>query len=162
MEAILAAIDTALEALSKGTTMNDTDMFEVFGDFDPSAHEAEAKERWGDQDAFAESASRTARYTKDDWKAIKAESEAIGTGLGASLASGATPGDPEVQALVERHRLQIDQRFYPCSKEMHANLGDMYVADPRFAATYERIQPGLARFVRDAIRMSAGMPPATD
>ena len=162
MEAILAAIDTALDALSKGTTMNDTDMFEVFGDFDPSAHDAEVKERWGDTDAHAESARRTARYTKNDWKAIKAEDETIGSGLGAALAAGAKAGDPEVQALIERHRLQIDQRFYPCSKEMHANLGDTYVADPRFAATYEKIQPGLARFVRDAIRISAGMPPATD
>ena len=162
MGAILAAIDTALDTLSRGTTMNDADMFEVFGDFDPKAYEVEVKERWGDTDAYAESARRTARYTKDDWKAIKVESEAIGTGLGAALAAGATPGDPEVQALVERHRLQIDTRFYPCSKDMHANLGDMYVADPRFAATYEKIQPGLARFVRDAIRINAGMSPATD
>jgi hypothetical protein len=38
----------------------------------------------------------------------------------------------------------------------------MYVADRRFEATYERIQPGLARFVRDAIRINAGLPPATD
>lgn len=162
MEAILAAIDSALDALSKGTTMNEKDMFEVFGDFDPAAYEVEVKERWGDTDAYAESARRTARYGKEDWKAIKAESQAIGTGLGAALALGATPGDPEVQALIERHRLQIDQRFYPCSKEMHANLGDMYVADPRFAANYEKIQPGLARFVRDAIRIAAGMPPASD
>jgi DNA-binding transcriptional MerR regulator len=162
MEAIVAAIDVALDALSKGTTMNDADMFEVFGDFDPTAYEAEVKERWGDTDAYAESARRTARYTKDDWKAIKAESESIGSGLGAALAGGATPDSADVQALIERHRLQIDQRFYPCSKEMHANLGDMYVADPRFAATYEKIQPGLARFVRDAIRIAGGMPRATD
>jgi MerR family transcriptional regulator, thiopeptide resistance regulator len=162
MEAILGAIDTALDALSKGTTMNDADMFEVFGDFDPIVYEAEVQERWGSTEAYAESARRTARYGKDDWKAIKAESEAIGTGLGAALAAGAAPGDSEVQALVERHRRQIDERFYPCSKEMHATLGDMYVADPRFAATYEKIQPGLARFVRDAIRINAGMPPAAD
>ena len=147
MEAILAAIDRALDALSKGTTMNDADMFEVFGDFDPKAYEIEVKERWGDTDAYAASARRTARYTKDDWKAIKAESEAIGTGLGAALAAGAAPGDPEVQALVERHRLQIDTRFYPCSKEMHATLGDMYVADPRFEA-HLRADPARPRPVR--------------
>ena len=34
---------------------------------------------------------------------------------------------------------------------MHAGLGDMYVADERFAATYEAVQPGLAAYVRDAI-----------
>jgi hypothetical protein len=162
MEAILAAIDSALDALSKGITMDDADMFEVFGGFDPKADQPEVEERWGSTDAYAESARRTARYSKDDWKAIKAESEAIVSGLGAALAGGAEPGDPEVQALVERHRRQIDERYYPCSKEQHAHLGDMYVADPRFAATYERVQPGLARFLRDAIRIAAGMAPATD
>ena len=162
LDALLGAVDSALDALEKGKTMDQEKMFEAFGDFDPTKYEAEVKERWGDTDAYAESARRTASYTKDDWKAIKAESEAIGTGLGAALAAGTAPGDPEVQALVERHRLQIDTRFYPCSKEMHATLGDMYVADPRFEATYERIQPCLARFVRDAIRINAGMPPAAD
>ena len=43
---------------------------------------------------------------------------------------------------VERHRLLIDRWFYPCSRAMHAQLGEMYVADPRFAATYEAIRPG--------------------
>lgn len=162
IETILRAIDAALDALSKGTTMDDKDLFEVFGDFDPSAYEIEVHERWGGTDAYAESTRRAAAYTKDDWKTIKAESEAIGAGLGARLAAGATPDDPEARALVERHRLLIDRWFYPCSMEMQVQLGQMYVADPRFAATHERIQPGLARFVRDTIRVNAGLPPIAD
>ena len=35
---------------------------------------------------------------------------------------------------------------------MHVGLGEMYVADPRFAARYEALRPGLARFLADAIR----------
>ena len=42
--------------------------------------------------------------------------------------------------------------------EMQDKLGEMYVADPRFAATYDRVQPGLAEFLRDAIRIRAGRP----
>ena len=34
-------------------------------------------------------------------------------------------------------------------------LGEMYVADPRFSANYDRIRPGLSEFVRDAIRANA-------
>jgi hypothetical protein len=82
--------------------------------------------------------------------------------LAERLVAGAAPGDPEVQALVERHRLQIDRWFYPCSTEMQVNLAEMYVADPRFSATYDRYQPGLARYLRDAIRVRAGLAPATD
>ena len=162
MQVILAAVDAALDALTTGEPMNEAEMFEVFGDFDPKQHEAEAEERWGNTDAFRESARRTARYTKEDWKRIKAEGDAITRGLADRLAAGAGPGDADVQALVERHRLQIDRWFYPCSIEMQVNLGDMYVADPRFSATYARYQPGLARLLRDAIRVRAGLPAAAD
>lgn len=75
MQDILGAIDAALGALGKGEPMNDADMFEVFGDFDHKQHEAEAKERWGGSIAYEASARRTSRYTKDDWKRIKAEGD---------------------------------------------------------------------------------------
>jgi hypothetical protein len=162
MQAILAAIDAALAALANGEAMNDTTMFEVFGDFDPILYEAEVEERWGDFDAYRESARRTARYSKEDWKQMKEEGDAVARELGERLAAGGEPGDANVQALVERHRLQIDRWFYPCSIEMQVHLGDMYAADPRFSASYDRYQPGLARFLRDAIRVRAGLPAAVD
>jgi MerR family transcriptional regulator, thiopeptide resistance regulator len=142
--------------------MDDAEMFEVFGDFDPKQYDAEVKERWGDTDAYKKSYKRTARYTKDDWRQIKAEGDEVTRGLADRLVAGASPSDPEVQALVDRHREQIDRWFYPCSIEMQVNLGDMYAADPRFSATYERYAPGLATFLRDAIRIRAGLPATTD
>ena len=43
---------------------------------------------------------------------------------------------------------------------MHLGLGEMYVADERFARNYERRAEGLAAYVRDAIAAGAGDPPA--
>ena len=57
--------------------------------------------------------------------------------------------------LAEAARLQIDQWFYPCSPEMHRKLGEMYVADPRFTATYENMAPGMAAYVSAAIQANA-------
>jgi len=54
-----------------------------------------------------------------------------------------------------QHRQHIDRWFYPCSREMHRGLGEMYVADPRFSEVYERVGPGLARYLRDAIVANA-------
>jgi len=31
----------------------------------------------------------------------------------------------------------------------------MYIADPRFTATYEKIHPGMARYLHDAIKANA-------
>lgn len=38
---------------------------------------------------------------------------------------------------------------------MHEGLGEMYVSDPRFTATYDAVRPGLAVYLRDAIRANA-------
>jgi len=38
---------------------------------------------------------------------------------------------------------------------MHVNLGRMYVADPRFAATYEKARAGMAQYMCDAIEANA-------
>jgi DNA-binding transcriptional MerR regulator len=54
LDAMLALIDKTLAALDEGIPMERSDMFEVFGDFDPAEHEAEAQERWGDTDAYRE------------------------------------------------------------------------------------------------------------
>jgi MerR family transcriptional regulator, thiopeptide resistance regulator len=54
----------------------------------------------------------------------------------------------------ELHRASM-QRFYDCSYDMHRNLADMYISDPRFTATYDEIRPGMAHYVRDAIHANA-------
>ncbi len=154
--ALLQVIDATIDSLEKGTQMDKDELFGVFGDFDPAQYEAEVKECWGDTDAYKESARRTTRYTKDDWKRFKAESEEIGNHLVAAFDRGLPPTNPEVLDIVERHRQQISIWFYECSPEMHANLGRMYVADPRFTRTYEDMRPGLAQYVCEAHVANAG------
>lgn len=152
---MLDAIDAALAALEKGTPMDREEMFEVFGDFDPTQYEAEVQRRWGEADAYRESARRTARYGKDDWKRMAAEGAHIEPGLAALLEAG-TPADSEqAMALAEEHRLQIDRWFYPCSHQMHAGLAEMYVSDERFRQRYEAVRPGLAQYLHDAIKANA-------
>jgi len=48
---ILAAIDSALAALKRGTSMTDEEMFEAFGAFDGSARRAQAAQRWDETGA---------------------------------------------------------------------------------------------------------------
>lgn len=152
LEAMLRLIDKTLASLEGGIRMSKEDMFDVFGDFDPSQYEDEVKERWGETDAYKVSTARAARYTKQDWARFKAESEEINLAIVALMDEGVPPTDPRAMDAVERHRLQIDQWFYPCSREMHANLGEMYIVDPRFTATYEKIHAGMAQYVRDAMK----------
>ena len=152
---IVAAIDTTLEAQTMGTTgLTPAEKLEVFGDFDPDEQEEEVQLRWGDTDAYRQSAARTKKYTKQDWLTIKAEGQASTNALAAMTADlGAT--STEAMDGAEQARQHISRWFYDCPVQMHRHLGDMYLADERFTATYEEIAPGLAQYVHDAIDANA-------
>lgn len=119
-------------------------------------YEEEARERWGDTDAWSQSAQRTSRYTDAEWAEVQAEADEVNRLYAEALRSGAGADSPAAMDAAEAHRRHIHTRFYELTAEMHLNLGEMYVADPRFTEYYERIEPGLAAFVRDAIRANAG------
>ncbi len=146
------ALDRAIATVEHGDQQQEETMF--IG-FDPSQYEDEAHERWGHTEAYKESVRRVANYGEEEWREIKAQAEEI-EGLFAELKRSGQPADGEpARAAAERVRLHIDRWFYPCSREMHQALGEMYVADPRFAANYEEVEPGLTAFVRDAIVANA-------
>lgn len=151
LQAMLHLVDKTIASINGGVNMNKEEMFEVFGDFDPTEYQEEVKERWGHTEAYQESMRRTKGYSKADWQRFNEESKEITLAIAELMDQGVPPTDERAMDAVERHRLQIDQWFYPCSREMHAELGKMYIADPRFTATYEKIRPSMAQYVHDAI-----------
>src|SRR5665811_997408 len=128
IETLVESLDEAIEAHEKGTEMSNEDMLEVFGDFDPKQYEAEVEERWSGP-ALDESRHRTSRYTKEQWTEQRIESDEIAERFAALQRSGADPKAKDAIAVAESHHLHIDRWFYPCSHEMHAALGEMYVLD---------------------------------
>ena len=67
------------------------------------------------------------------------------------------PAGPEARKLVEMHGRWL-RMYWPdgtYTPEAHKGLADGYVADERFQAYYEKIAPGAAQFLRDAIRACA-------
>ncbi len=138
-----------------GINLTPEERFEVFGDHDPDEYAAEVEERWGDTEAYRESRRRTARYTRADWERIKAEGLAAIEQVVGAMNAGKPAGSAEAMVGAEAHRRQIDDAFYECSYETHVGLTEMYLADPRFTATYEKIAPGLAQYLHDAIKANA-------
>jgi MerR family transcriptional regulator, thiopeptide resistance regulator len=154
IDAMLASLDAALAHLQENKPMQPDDIKSMFDGFDPAQYEDEARERWGESDAYKESARRTKSYGKAEWDQIKRDWAAIYADLAAELAAHTPVTDPRVQAIVERHRQHLERWFYPCSTAFHKNLGAMYVADPRFAANIDKTAPGLAQYLSDAIAAS--------
>jgi len=156
--ALLALLDKMIATRQGGFQMTKEEMFEIFGDFDPAEHEQEARERWGDTDAYRESARRTRGYTKADWERFKTESDTNGTAMIELFDADIAPGDPRAMDVAEDARLLIDRWFYPCSKEMHLALGRNYLVDPRFKAHYEKMREGLTEWLVAAITANAARP----
>ena len=155
MEGQLRMVEQTRKAREAGINLSPDEMFEVFGDHDPIEHADEARERWGETDAYRESHRRTSSYSKEQWLAAGEESERAVQAFLAAQEAGLPPESEQAKAAAELHRRQIDRWFYPCSHEMQAGLAAMYIADERFRAHYEARAEGLAQYVHDAIVANA-------
>ncbi|MGY1719944.1 MULTISPECIES: MerR family transcriptional regulator [unclassified Blastococcus] len=153
--AMVAAVEKEMEARAMGISLTPEERFEVFGDWLPEEYAAEAEEKWGDTEAWAQSQQRTRAMTKDDWLRVKAESDDVERRFAEALTAGVPADSERAMDLAEEHRQQISRNFYDCPPEMHAGIGRMYVEDERFTAYYERIAPGLAQYVSAAVQANA-------
>ncbi|MET7678938.1 MerR family transcriptional regulator [Streptomyces sp. NPDC005423] len=149
------AVEEAMEARRMGIDLTPEERFEVFGDKDPGQYADEAEERWGGTEEYAESQRRAARYTKDDWKRLRAEVDEWTARYVALMAAGEPPAADAAMDLAEEHRLHIDRWFYACSYPMHRCLAETYVSDERFKAFYDAMRPGLAGHLKEAILANA-------
>ncbi len=112
---------------------------------------AEAKARWGNTEAYRESTRREAGWTETDQAEMSAASAEIFSGFAALVAAG--PADARVQALVVRWKAFISERYYDCTDEILAGLGQMYVLDARFTQSLDQFGPGTAKLMSDAIAL---------
>jgi DNA-binding transcriptional MerR regulator len=144
------AVSNELE--EEGTTV---DYKKIFNGFDPAKYEDEAKQRWGNTEAYKASEKRVKSYTEEDWKSLRDEQGAIYADAVAAMKSGKGPSDAAAMDVAERHRQSIDRWFYPCSKAMHSGLADMYESDQRFREHFDNYKAGLAAFLSAAIRANA-------
>lgn len=154
---LLHALEKEMEARKMGMSLTPDEQFEVFGTDKVGGEWAdEAEQRWGSTDAYKESQRRTAAYAKADWERLKAESDAGLQQFRAAMLAGEPADGAAARALAESHRQFLNRWFYDCSPELHRELAAMYIADERFAATFDAVAPGLAQYVHDAIMANGG------
>ena len=151
MRSLVDAIEHELEAQKLGISLTPEEQFEVFGpDYHGEEWATEAEQRWGDTDAWSQSNRRTSSYPKEDWRRIRADADGIEQRFAELLRSGAPADGGAAIETAREHRQHIARWFYDCPPALHRGLGEMYVTDERFTAHYDAIEPGLARYVRDA------------
>ena len=114
-------------------------------------YEVEAKQRWGETDAYKEHAEKTAKYTKDKWQAVNDGLMVIFAKFAECMNNGNTADSDEAQALVKELQNYITENYYTCTNQILAGLGQMYIADERFKINIDKNGNGTAEFVSKAI-----------
>ena len=147
----IKAVEELMSAHRSGIQLTAEEQIEIFGTTAFSAeYAAEAEERWGETDAWKQSQQRASTFTKQDWIDIQSENDALLQALAAAKRDHVEPGSEAANELAARHRASIE-RYYDCDDEMHRCLAQMYLADERFTAYYDDVEPGLAQFLHDVV-----------
>ncbi|MBR3918516.1 MAG: MerR family transcriptional regulator [Clostridia bacterium] len=148
----LTRLIAALEQVEKGEIMMSA--------FDNSEYETarqqyenEAKQRWGDTDAYKESRAKTADYSKDKWNDVLTGMSGVFGEFAECKKCGESPDSDTAQSLVKKLRDYITSNFYHCTDDILAGLGQMYVCDERFKNNIDKNGEGTAELVAEAIKI---------
>lgn len=155
LDELIINVSKSIAAMKGEITMSDKEKFEGFKqkliDDNETKYGAEIREKYGDL-AIDESNARLKGMTKEQY----GEGERLRLEFEEILKAAFETGDPSgelAQKAVDLHRQWLCV-FYPkYSKEYHKGLGEMYVADERFRANYDKLAPGCTEFLRDAINV---------
>ena len=153
LDMLIKNVKSSMSAMKGETIIMDSEKFEGFKqnliDENEQKYGEEIRAKYGDKTVDSSSAKLKGLSQKQ-----YDEGEELRIAYEKELAEAVKTGDPTgelAQSACDLHRKWLCV-FYPdYSKEYHKGLGEMYLADERFKATYEKIAPGCAEFFRDAI-----------
>jgi DNA-binding transcriptional MerR regulator len=158
LDALIRNVENSILAMKGEMTMKDSEKFEGFKqkliDENEQRYGEEIRAKYGN-----ETIDRSNANLKGMSKEKYAESEQLRQELENTLKIACEQGDPAgelSQKGCELHRDWLISMWgdtVAYSKEAHLAMGQMYVDDPRFAAYYDEISPGLAVFLRDALKI---------
>lgn len=146
----IAALERGSIAIELGEPLMNADPFDGF---DHSEHREEVTERWG-AEAWERSDLWWREMSEQARAAWKQQTAQLGADWQAAATSGADPRGDTAQALAARHADWLRSiPGTPSGPEQLPGylrgLGEMYMADPRFAKNYGGVEG--AAFVRDAL-----------
>jgi len=133
--------------------MKDRDKFEGFKknlvDENEAKYGEEIREKYGNE-VVNESNRKMLNLSREEYDTMEQLSNLVLVTLKEAYATG-DPSGELAQKTAELHKEWLSYSWKEYSKEAHAGLANMYVDDERFTAYYDKEQPGLAKFLRDAI-----------
>ncbi|RKQ35503.1 MerR family transcriptional regulator [Oceanobacillus halophilus] len=158
LDKIIDTVEKTIINKEGGIPMKDKDKFEGFKqklvEENEQKYGKEIREKYGDKTVDASNAKMMG-LSEEDYQAMTKVGEEIFSLLKRAYETG-DPSSKEAQELVEKHKEWLMFSWPSYSKEAHAGLADMYVADERFSVYYDKVVQGGTKFLRDAIFIYLG------
>ncbi len=153
LDALIANVDLTLAQREGTKTMSDKQKFEGFKqkliDDNEAQYGEEIRAKYG-SDQVDKSNQKIKGMTEQEYAALEQLNEELHETLAQAFATG-DPAHELAQKAADLHRQWLSFYWDSYSKEAHAGVAQMYVDDPRFTAYYDKEQPGVAEFLRDAV-----------
>ena len=134
--------------------MSDSQKFEAFKrqivETNETRYGKEIREKYGDE-IVDQSNTKVLSMSPEDHARWQALGDEILSALSAAVRAGEAPAGTEGRRIAELHRRWLSFSWANYTPQAHAGVAQMYVADPRFTAYYDKEQPGCAAFLRDAV-----------
>ena len=111
--------------------------------------EKEAKEKWGQTQAYREYEEK--HHTKQTLDGLAEGMDHIMAEFTLRMKQGEAPDSAQAQSLVKMLQDYITAHYYHCTDQILAGLGRMYVADGRFKNNIDKHGNGTAAFICEAI-----------
>jgi len=144
---LLNTIDDTLSYLEGKMKMSDINLFDGFTKEKQKKYAAEAAERW-DPELVKNSTTKWNRASPAEQQKIMAESEEIYKEIAALMTRPVS--DADVQTQIRRWHQHLTF-FYEPTPEILRGLGQMYLDDARFKATFDKLDENLAAYLKEAI-----------
>jgi DNA-binding transcriptional MerR regulator len=147
---LLATLERTISMMKGQQEMDDHALFKGFTPEEEARNTEEARQQWGDTEAFRQSQERWGSYSPAKKQQVMDEGREVYKDIISAMPLG--PGSEAAQAGV-KHWHEHLRYFYEPSSEMLLGLAEMYNEDPRFKANFDKMQPGLAEFMREAVKI---------
>ncbi len=145
---LIGTIDKTLAKISGEKEMTDEELFEAFWEKHVTEYVPEAEQRWGNTEAYRQSKERTKHLKKQDYARMGKDADTLMRMLTKAIDTGSK--SEETQKLIHQHHESL-RAFYNPTPELYRALGQMYVDDARFRAYFEKYDPRMPEFMRDAM-----------
>jgi DNA-binding transcriptional MerR regulator len=153
LDLLIANVEKTIALTEGRITMSDKEKFEGFKqkliEDNETKYGKEVREKYGN-DTVERSNNKLKNMTQEEYEAVTKLGEEQLEVLAAAMKTG-DPAGELAQKAVDLHKQWLSFYWDGYSKEAHAGLAQMYVEDERFKAYYDKVQPGAAEFLRDAI-----------